>query len=75
MFIVDADERLSHEMENRAVLQEDSDSTNIVGRSRAAKRRCVLFVRSRHSGTWPDLPRTCHEQRGDASIEGGTLGG
>jgi hypothetical protein len=44
MFFVNGDERLSHEMEQRAVL-EAPDTANSTGRSRAAMRRCVLSVR------------------------------
>lgn len=44
MFVLDADERLSNEMEKRAVL-EGPESPQASGRSRAAMRRCAPFVR------------------------------
>lgn len=40
MFFLEPDDRLSHEMEGRAVLKDHHDSTPL-GPSRAAKRQCV----------------------------------
>lgn len=40
MFILDADDRLSHEMEQRAVLT-GPEVSNSGGCTRAAKKRCV----------------------------------